>query len=186
MSDDPCCGRPLTRKESTLREAGFDPLDVDILTIARFYWQQFALPESQAWLYALRKAETTFPDRDAAAIALELLATVQAKRLARVSAFHFSNPGCRVCRHVLSEHERQFMGVYQALRDGRMGVARTHAMLLCEGNDTDDFIAQMQSLLTLIYAEIGVPSLADGKDRNSVAAPSHRPTSRASVSPTRG
>ncbi|MEL7300777.1 MAG: hypothetical protein AAFM92_10370 [Pseudomonadota bacterium] len=157
MPDDPCCGRPLSRKETTRHEAGLDELDFDVLTISRFYWQQFAMPMSQSWLYALREAEAAFPGREAATIAFAILAAVQANRCSRVSTFHFNNPGCGACRNVISEHERQFMSVFRAVRAGRVGAARTHAMLLCEGNDTTDFIEEMQALVALLDAVQAMP-----------------------------
>ncbi|MEM0950292.1 MAG: hypothetical protein AAGK37_23075 [Pseudomonadota bacterium] len=142
-----CCGRDPSDKETTVQEAGYDGVEEAILEIARYYWQTFAIPQSHSWLAALQRAESgVFADTNGE-IGLEVLATVQAMRKSRVSCFRFNNPACPQCSSIVSEHERQFMNVFQAVRQGRIGAARTHAMLLCEGNPTDHLIIRMTALV---------------------------------------
>lgn len=141
-----CCFREPSPKEMALSEAGYDDIEEAILTIARYYFQTFALPQTQSWLAALQVADTRFPGTSSAGIAMDILAAVQAMRMSRSSPFRFSNPACPGCSQIIGEHERQFMCVVQAARRGQMGSARTHAMLLCEGNDTEALIARMVAL----------------------------------------
>ncbi|MEM9872989.1 MAG: hypothetical protein AAF822_17275 [Pseudomonadota bacterium] len=165
MSSDrnPCCGRSASPKETTISEAEYDEIETTILEVARYYWQTFAIPESQSWLFALQRSESRFPGPNGAEVGLETLAAVQAMRMSRSSCFRFNNPSCAHCARIVSEHERQFMNIFQAVRAGRMGPARTHAMILCEGNDTDKLILRMQAL-----AKVAVPELS-----NDVVSESH-------------
>lgn len=160
MSADgsPCCGRTPTPKETTIEDAGFDPSALAVLEVARYYWQTFALPQSQSWLCALQRAETRFPGLNGVEIGLETLAAVQAMRMSRTSCFNFNNPGCPHCSRILSEHERQFMNVLQAIREGRVGAAKTHAMILCEGNNTERLILRIIELAKALTPEPREPA----------------------------
>ncbi|MEM1064516.1 MAG: hypothetical protein AAF771_07865 [Pseudomonadota bacterium] len=155
MSGDgsPCCGRHPTPKETTVEEAAFDSAALAVLEVARYYWQTFAIPQSQSWLCALQRAETRFPGLNGVEVGLDTLAAVQAMRMSRTSCFNFNNPGCPHCSLIVSEHERQFMNVLQAVRQGRVGAAKTHAMILCEGNDTERLIMRMVSLARALTPE---------------------------------
>lgn len=150
-TQDACCERQPSDKEVGLADAGFDFVEMTVLEVARYFWQTFALPETQSWLFALQRAEQGFRGPRGGEIGLEVLATVQAMRMSRSSCFSFNNPRCRGCAAILSEHERQFMGVFRAVRDKRLGQARTHAMVLCEGNDTDALIERMTQLVRVTY-----------------------------------
>lgn len=146
MDRSPCCRRDPSPKETTIQEAGYDSVETAVLEVARYYWQTFAIPQSQSWLGALQRSETCFPGLNGVEVGLETLASVQAMRMSRISCFNFNNPGCPDCSRIVSEHERQFMNVLQAIRMGRIGAAKTHAMILCEGNETDALIRRMIEL----------------------------------------
>lgn len=148
-----CCDRPPGDKEIAVANAGFDFVELTVLEIARLFWQTFAHPDSQSWFYALQRAEQSFGGTRGGEIGLEILAAVQAMRMSRMSCFQFNNPSCKGCSAILSEHERQFMNVFRAIREERPGLARTHAMLLCEGNDTDPLIDRMGELVQATYGK---------------------------------
>lgn len=145
------CSRSPAEKEIYLSDMGFDFSERVILEIARFYWQTFAVPESQSWLRALQVAENNFGTQHGSDIGLTILAAVQAMRISRSSCFQFNNPNCAACSKLLCEHERLFMSAYRALKDGREGSARTHAMLLCEGNDIERLICELGILASSLY-----------------------------------
>lgn len=161
------CARPASAKEIAREEARFDALESALLDIARLYWQTFAAPGSQSWIRALKQAQQQFGPSRGGEVGLMILAVVQAMRTSRSSCFRFNNPDCRFCAAIVSEHERQFMNVFRAVRGGHIGPARTHAMILCEGNNTDAFIASMTVFAKETYFETSAyrPS--------SVAAPIH-------------
>lgn len=152
--EDPCCDRAPDAKEIPLAEAGLDDAETSILEVARWFWQSFAMPQTQAWLMALHLAKHRFREQRGGTVGLEILATVQAMRHSRASCFRFNNPACQCCAAFVSEHERQFMSVFRAVRDEREGPARTHAMLLCEGNNTEFLIERMTELVRVTYPEI--------------------------------
>jgi len=151
--DNACCHRDPSEAEILVEEVGFDRSETAILEVARFYWQTFAEPASQSWLFALHMSEQRFGDRQGGEIGLEILATVQAMRMSRKSCFRFNNPRCTGCAKFLSPHERLFMNVYIPLRDGKLGPALTHAMILCEGNSTDGLIDRMRHLANAVTGD---------------------------------
>lgn len=141
-----CCGRAVHPKEARLDETTLDAFDLSVLEISRYYWQTFAYPQAHSWLDALQTTADRFPHSGGLETGIDVLAAVQAMRSSRCSCFHFNNPRCAGCSAYLSEHERQFISILSAVRHGRMGQARTHAMLLCEGNPVDQLIARMVRL----------------------------------------
>lgn len=155
-----CCVRDPSPKEMSLSEAGYDAAEDAILEVARYFFQTFALPHTQSWLAALHRAEARFSGSSGPGIAMDILAAVQAMRASRSSCFRFSNPACPGCSQIVGEHERQFMCVFQAVRRGQMGPARTHAMLLCEGNDTEAFIERMTELAASVGSDSGAAGTA--------------------------
>lgn len=147
---DECCARSPSDKELALAETDYDFEEKAVLEVARFFWQSFAVPETQSWLLALQCAEDNFDHLGASNTGLLVLASVQSMRMSRVSCFQFNNPMCKGCASIVSEHERQFMNVFRAVREGSKGRALTHAMILCEGNDTELFISRMEELAIAI------------------------------------
>ncbi|MEO0752406.1 MAG: hypothetical protein AAFY25_11450 [Pseudomonadota bacterium] len=152
--ENQCCDRAPDAKEIPLTEAGPDYAKNAIPEVARCFWQTFAMPQTQAWLMALQLAKHRFRGQRGGAIGLEILATVQAMRHSRVSCFRFNNPACNSCAAFVSEHERQFMSVFRAVPNKPEGPARSHAMLLCEGNDTELLIERMTELVRVTYPKI--------------------------------
>lgn len=151
--DRSCLHRQPSVKEISLADADFDVCETTVLEIARCYWQTFAYPASQAWLSAFQRANQGSWGHRGGVIGLQVLEAVQAMRMSRTSCFHFSNPDCKCCSAIVSEHERHFMNVFRSLRDGRVGPARTHAMILCEGNDTGELMERMSVLVCMAYEE---------------------------------
>ncbi|MEM9707545.1 MAG: hypothetical protein AAF871_02045 [Pseudomonadota bacterium] len=169
--DARCCGRGPSNKESSIDGAGYDGIETAILEVARFYWQTFAMPETQSWLMAHHRSEVRFGQEMGGLLGLDILSAVQAMRMARTSCFKFNNPGCPHCAEIVSEHERQFMNVLQSIRAKRMGATITHAMLLCEGNDASAFIQRMAEVAERAFRDPGIgmalrahPQIAIGPD----------------------
>lgn len=142
-----CCNRSPSPKEIGLGEAGYNDVEDAILEISRYFFQTFAIPEAQSWLTGMQRAESRFAGAAGPGIAFDILAAVQAMRMSRVSPFRFNNPSCPGCSAIVSEHERQFVGVYRAVRRGHRGEAQMHALLLCEGNATACLMRRMEALV---------------------------------------
>lgn len=132
--------------ERPVSELGLSRQNTAVLQIARCYFQSFAQPASQSWLQANRVAKTELCAASAPEIAVAVLEMVQNLRLARRSTFHFSNPFCASCSRILTAHERLMMATFKAIAAGKPEVARGHAMLLCEGNDTDAYLRKTAHL----------------------------------------
>ncbi|MBK1637043.1 hypothetical protein [Rhodovulum adriaticum] len=150
------CNRTPSHGDTPLAQAGFDPVEQGVLTIARLFFQSFAFPNSHAWLSAFARAGRLLPpgavqgrSRD---VAFAVLGAVQEMRTARKSGFRFSNPDCPCCASILSDHERHFLEVLRALRRGTRSQAHCAAMLVCEGNPADGLLLAMSDLAALTRA----------------------------------
>jgi len=147
------CDRRLAPRDTPVAAARFDEVEQTLLTVARYYFQSFAHPATEAWVKAFALAEERFPSSaaqtKASELAVALLAAVQAMRASRKSGFRFSNPDCPDCARILCEQERQFMEVLRALRQDARSRAHASALLLCEGNPTTAFLRAMTDLVAL-------------------------------------
>lgn len=129
-----------------LDQAGYHTDETAILQVARCFFQSFGQPSSQAWLHAFELAQSPHLAWDGPLVVARTLAAVQAMRLARRSAFRFSNPLCKGCSRIVTAHERQWMACLRQMRAGRPERAEAHALLLCESNSLRDLMATMEQL----------------------------------------
>ncbi len=144
------CSAPSHGDDLPLDQAGLDRDEQQILTVMRFFFQSFTHPESQGWMKSFRTAHDHFPQDQAARLAVACLAVIQAMRCTRNAGFRFSNPDCAHCARILSRDERQLLGALAATRRGQRSRAHTHALLLCEGNDTQPFLSAINDLSQLM------------------------------------
>lgn len=121
-------------------DAGFDAFEIGLLAVLRNFCTSFCAPQSQAWINAYGIATERWGIGDGPKAAQSLLSVAEAMRRSRPTTFVFSNPACLICREHITPNERQFMQVIHAARRGNTGVARTAAMMLCEGGDTQAFV----------------------------------------------
>ncbi|MEM6621889.1 MAG: hypothetical protein AAF674_06635 [Pseudomonadota bacterium] len=145
-----CPDRTPSEKEVSATDAGLDGDERSVLEISRFYFMSFASPDSHAWMVAIGRARNRFAESAAPSIAVSILEAVQSMRCSRISTYIFNSPTCPCCSEILSEHERQFIGILVATRCQRRSEAHTHAMLLCEGNPVEDLLERMKSLARLL------------------------------------
>lgn len=145
-NDHGCSNRQRLEKEIRVVDAGLDVGETTLLELVRLYCKGFVEPQSEAWMVAFRLAAEIFPPAGSADIAWKTSQMVQAMRCSRRSCFMFNSPTCPGCSKFMTEHERQLMGVLVATRCGRRGEATTHAMLICEGNNTEALMKAAQIL----------------------------------------
>lgn len=126
--------------EMHVSDCGLDGFEIGLLAVLRNFCTSFCSPQSQAWMNAYGLATQRWGISDGPKAAQSLLAVAEAMRRSRPTMFVFSNPTCLVCRERITANERQFMQVIHAARRGNLGVARTAAMMLCEGGDTQAFV----------------------------------------------
>jgi hypothetical protein len=119
----------------------------------RHFFQTFASPMDQGWLRAFSESFDRFEPDKASEIAVATLGVVQSMRATRRSGFWYSNPDCPNCSRTLSDDERQLMQLFCATRLGRRSDMHTHAMLLCEGNETSALLRAMAYLTGLLASK---------------------------------
>lgn len=146
-----CAARP-TSRERYVRDMGYCAQEQVILAIARHYLLTFAEPHRQSWMRANALASAMFKEDLGPRISNAVLDVVQELRAARGSVFRFSNPDCPGCSAILSEAERQLMGIITAQHRGMESTAHAHALMVCEGNDTSGLIAASSRLAVLVSA----------------------------------
>ncbi|MEM8591966.1 MAG: hypothetical protein AAGF13_05515 [Pseudomonadota bacterium] len=149
LNSNGCEGRP-HGNERRVAGMGYDKTERSLLVIARFYFLTFSDPSSQGWMRASAAARAAFDEPHASYIAAAVLEAVNELRIARGSAFEFSNPDCPGCSQILCEAERQFMEALTAVRLGRVSAAYASAMLLCEGGNSVPLIAALERLRDLL------------------------------------
>ncbi len=128
------------------KELGFDDTEFAVLTIMRHIFQSFADPESQSWMRAFYAALQHFPEEKATHVMVNTLSTLQAMRHTRASGFSYSNPSCARCSAILREDECRLLSVLAAFRRGMTSQAHGYALILCEGNDSTEFLRAAKHL----------------------------------------
>ncbi len=148
------CNRTPLPKEVYRDDCNLDDAEAAILTISRYYFQSFAVPESQAWTEAMRFAEAKFGDTLGGIINLRLLKVLLAIRGSRKSVYRFNSTICPTCSGIVTEHERRFIVSLQSLRTQKAGRASSELMMLCEGNDIGPTIDALHELTILLPEKI--------------------------------
>ena len=133
-------------------DTGLDAFEVGLLAVLRHFCTSFCAPQSQAWRSAYGIAAERWGINDGPKAAQCLLTVAEAMRRSRPTTFVFSSPTCLICRERITPNERQFMQVIHAARRSNLGVARTAAMMLCEGGDTQDFVQAALAMAGLFPA----------------------------------
>jgi len=142
------CGQKMQQIDTTLTALNLSAEDYGVLMAARYYFASFAQPEKMSWMTVILACDDFFPQYcDAPRMAQTVLAMVHEIRISRKSTLRFSNPHCLDCANVVTAEERHLVLMLAALRAGDTSPARTHALLLCEGNETDDLLRAAQVLI---------------------------------------
>lgn len=156
------CMRRFRDKEIQCACAGLDDDEDIILTLARFHFETFAVPEFQSWMLCFDFAARHFGPNDGAVITQRLFLAIQAMRCTRRSLFSFNAPLCAACSEVLTEHERRLMAVIKSTRQKRFGAMKMELMMLCEGNDTSWVETNFESLCAALPAV--APHIREGQN----------------------
>jgi hypothetical protein len=141
-----CENREPQVREISRNAAGFDVAEDTLLTIARSFFQSYAIPESQSWMSGYDIAEAAFGAETGSMIATRMFSALRAVRHSRRSVFCFNSPTCQCCAQVVTEHERRLMQALQSIRCNQMGRAQAELMMLCEGNSVSQVIGTLVQL----------------------------------------
>jgi|TARA_B110000003_G_C16544939_1_gene494318 hypothetical protein len=131
--------------------------ELQIVTIARYYFETFAHPEKQSWQDAIAISVKKFGNNAGPVVALSVLSFLQNIRIARSSTFQFNNPKCPACSKFLTDHERTFFNIIRSILNGDNTSAAAFATILCETNDIKKVLRSV-SALTHNYKEISTYS----------------------------
>ena len=149
MLNNPSCNRVAQDSEILLDDLNLKPIEHSILTAARFYFSSFARPEESAWMNVVMFSERFFPGENSSKIAQALLIVVHEIRISRRSTLRFQDPVCINCKNKATTEERHFILMIKEVRLKRRATALTHAMLLCEGNNTSELLRAITKLVSL-------------------------------------
>lgn len=142
----PCCGgsdgaRPLTE---------LDEHELACLDIARRFCLSFANPAIPGWESAIDCAVGRFGDRRGSQVAVAILSVLRTMRVSRRDTFVFNSPRCRTCSETLTRDEERLIGTIRSASAGRFGSTEVDAMILCQGNGVDAYVAAVRNLVELI------------------------------------
>ncbi len=141
--------------EKSTQKFKLSSCEAKVLKVARYYFMTFAEPSKQTWLDANDYSIKNFNSDQGPYVALAILSAIQSMREARKSEFKFNNADCEVCSKLLTEHERGLMNTIRCKVNGQDEAASAHAFILCEGNDSRQFLNS-----TLILAAVCFPDEA--------------------------
>jgi len=146
------CHKPVQEGDVSLTSLQLEPAEYSILCASRFFFSSFANPETPSWMTVIVGSQDFFPVKESARIVQAILVVIHEVRLSRKSTLRFSNPHCLDCRNNVTFEERHFVSMIRKVYAQRPEAAITHAMLLCEGNQTTDLLRSVENLIKLINA----------------------------------
>ena len=144
------CNQSMMPGGTPIGELDLSPVEFSILCAARFFFASFAEPNSQSWLSVVLSSEDFFPKGDSPLIVKNVLTMVHELRTSRKSVLRFSSPRCIDCSAILTAEERHIIMMLKELQRGSHSSASTHAMLLCEGNETGGLLKASETLLAIM------------------------------------
>ena len=149
MLNNLSCNRVAQANEVSLDYLNLKPIEHSILTAARFYFSSFARPEESAWMNVVMFSDRFFPGENSSKIAQAVLIVVHEIRISRRSTLRFQDPVCINCKNRATTEERHFILMIKEVWLKHTAAAITHAMLLCEGNNTECLLRAINKLVNL-------------------------------------
>lgn len=147
MRDHPAaCKNVLRKGDVPLSQVTSDQSDFSVLQATRFFFTTFSAADPNAWVSAFLSADRFFPGSDSAETMRRVLVFVEEMRRARRSLFRYSNPRCEGCAGIVTYDERLLISVVQYLRARQHSKAASSALLLCEGEQHERFLAAGHAL----------------------------------------
>ena len=142
---------PKSAFEETNVQAQLTDKEAKVLTIARYYFMTFANPSKQTWLNANDYAMKHFSSSNGPYASLAVLSAVQTMRQARNSTFMSNDADCKACSNYLTRNELSFITAIRCKSKGNDNGAAGHAFILCEGNDTKEFLHAIEILSAVCF-----------------------------------
>ena len=142
---------PKSHLEKNNVRAQLTDSEAKVLTVARYYFMTFAQPSKQTWLHANDYAIKHFSSKNGPYASLAVLSAVQTMRQARNSTFMFNDADCKACSTYLTKNELSFITAIRCKSKGNDHGAAGHAFILCEGNDTEEFLHAIEILSAVCF-----------------------------------
>lgn len=140
----------LGRRMAVKADLSLDAVDRAVLDIARYFFHNFAKPESQAWIEGFATADRLFPAPYGATLGHAVLSMVLELGRSRTDVFDYLAPDSPEAQSALTDEEKYFVSAFKATRARNRTGAETHAMLLCQGNGTAAFLSACSRLSFLL------------------------------------
>lgn len=140
--------RQATEKKTTpASNAGFDGRDLVLLTVMRRFLLAYADPSKPYWETAMDFSVASFGHAWGPGMAYSIMDVLRKMREARRTVFAFMSPCCASCAAKTTDCERLLLQTISSMRRGDHARARMDALILCEGHDTDRFLAAVSRLV---------------------------------------
>ena len=141
-----CNHDPLGNRK-VLANTNFDPFELVLLQVARYFFAAFSDPEKYHWTTAFALAKHKWGPVHGPAIATGLVEVLDAMRITRCETFMFSNPACPNCSAKLFNHERHLMACIVAARRGDRTRLNAGAIMLFNGQEPNVFITALDEFV---------------------------------------
>lgn len=162
------CQDCLHQGECEITKFPFTCKEKALIEIARQFFVAYAEPEKCSWEMAFRIAQFRFGDQFGPVVAIAMLDTLLAMRASRKSMFRYNNPYCEGCSKRLSEFERQLFLTIHFRKSENFSAAAVEAMMLCEGNDINEFFSKIDTLNELL-SSIAETAVRTGEARTQMS-----------------
>ncbi|NRB00252.1 MAG: hypothetical protein HRU32_10585 [Rhodobacteraceae bacterium] len=132
--------------------------ETTFLTVARHVFETYENPDAQCWMTAFMEAERVFPAPFGATLAHAIAVAVNGLMIGRTRAFSYFRSSDPLADQAITTEERYFVMILRCLRDHRYGMARTNAVLVCEGGHTAELLAAIERIC-IITGDVQQPRL---------------------------
>ena len=128
----------------------FDKFEKSVLLIARFFFQANDEPKSMAWKNAFLTAEKIFPQPFGSSIAHALSLSIDHICASRIRPFDYYKASAEEKNNFLTDEERYFLQTFKNIRKKRKSLARTNALMVCEGPNIEDFMLALKGIVIIV------------------------------------
>ncbi|MEM6890095.1 MAG: hypothetical protein AAF636_18455 [Pseudomonadota bacterium] len=131
------------------RELALLPFEQNFLTVSRYFFETYELPDTQCWMRAFMEAEQRFPPPFGATIAHAIHLTINALQKARGGTFAYVRTDDVISDRSITKAEAQLIDVLRSVQTDDVEKANWTALLLCHAGDSKDFLAAMERLCVI-------------------------------------
>lgn len=135
------------------RVLNLDGFEKATLCVARHLFATFHHPSEQCWMSAFMEAERAFPPPFGATIAHGITIAIREMSKERCRAFSYFRCDDPLSETATTREEQYLLMTLRGIRRHDHQMARAHALLVCDGGDSDAFLAAIERVC-LITGEV--------------------------------